>query len=135
MYSGRKYGPCIERVYVHYPEGGNQPPLFGKVVFVASSIPAIVLGGKDEAKFSIESKTLWCKRYETRKARSRVSASASRRWWRNWDVNEEGLVWFCFKCELLPLNVFWSAFLSEVESLFMVWNEREDETCQFLLLK
>ncbi|KAG6597035.1 uncharacterized protein LOC111449194 [Cucurbita moschata] len=68
----RNYGSCIERVYVHYPDGGTQLPLFGKVVFVASSIPAIILGGKDEAKFSIESKTLWCKRYEARKTRFRV---------------------------------------------------------------
>uniref|UniRef100_A0A0A0L3N4 Uncharacterized protein n=1 Tax=Cucumis sativus TaxID=3659 RepID=A0A0A0L3N4_CUCSA len=67
------------RVYVHYPEGGKQLPLFGKVVFVASSIPAIVLGGKEEAKFSIDTKTMWCKKFESRKARSRASAPASRR--------------------------------------------------------
>ncbi|XP_022979539.1 uncharacterized protein LOC111479214 [Cucurbita maxima] len=68
----RQFGACIERVYVHYREGGKEPPLFGKVVFVASSIPAIILEGKDEAKFCIESRTMWCKRYEARKARYRL---------------------------------------------------------------
>ncbi|CAK9319211.1 unnamed protein product [Citrullus colocynthis] len=75
----RKYGACIERVYVHYPDGGKQPPLFGKVVFVASSIPAVILEGKEEAKFFIDSKTMWCKKFEARKARTRASAPASQR--------------------------------------------------------
>ncbi|KAJ4827624.1 hypothetical protein Tsubulata_008240 [Turnera subulata] len=65
----RKYGVHVERVYVHWPEPRNRrvPPLFGKVVFDASSIPAIILNGKSEAKFWVDGRPLWCKRFDPRK--------------------------------------------------------------------
>ncbi|CAK7347805.1 unnamed protein product [Dovyalis caffra] len=63
------YGSCVERVYVHgaQPKYQKVPPLFGKVVFTASYIPAIILNGRTEAKFWVDSKPLWCKRFEPKK--------------------------------------------------------------------
>ncbi|KAJ6722655.1 hypothetical protein OIU74_007284 [Salix koriyanagi] len=60
------YGSCVERVYVHRPEPKDQnlTPLFGKVVFTASYIPAMILDGKTEAKFWVDAKPLWGKRFE-----------------------------------------------------------------------
>ncbi|KAB5526897.1 hypothetical protein DKX38_020744 [Salix brachista] len=57
------YGSCVERVYVHRPEPKDQnlPPLFGKVIFTASYIPAMILNGKTEAKFWVDAKPLWGK--------------------------------------------------------------------------
>ncbi|KAJ6320620.1 hypothetical protein OIU77_010103 [Salix suchowensis] len=63
------YGSCVERVYVHRPEPKDQnlPPLFGKVIFTASYIPAMILDGKTEAKFWVDAKPLWGKRFEPKK--------------------------------------------------------------------
>ncbi|KAG6749303.1 hypothetical protein D5086_025703 [Populus alba] len=63
------YGSCVERVYVHWPEPKDQgaPPLFGKVVFTASYIPAMILNGKTEAKFWVDAKPLWGKRFKPKK--------------------------------------------------------------------
>ncbi|WCJ22971.1 hypothetical protein M5689_005027 [Euphorbia peplus] len=96
----RLYGECIERVYVHWlakktedkqtpvnprtehrhtpmnprtehkhPPPPN-PPLFGKLIFKTSFVPALILGGEREAKFFIGRKPLWCKRFDDKKKRS-----------------------------------------------------------------
>ncbi|KAG6630581.1 uncharacterized protein LOC122292165 [Carya illinoinensis] len=57
----RKYGQCVERVYVH------SPAHFGKVVFETRSIPAIVMGKLEQAKFNVDSKPLWCKWFDPMK--------------------------------------------------------------------
>ncbi|EEF50288.1 uncharacterized protein LOC8265814 [Ricinus communis] len=66
-----KYGPsCVERVYVHWPDprsGRKEPPLFGKVVFKAFYIPVVILNGKKEAKFWVDKRPLWCKRFDPKK--------------------------------------------------------------------
>ncbi|KAJ0110823.1 hypothetical protein Patl1_00147 [Pistacia atlantica] len=64
-----KYGPCVERVYVHspVPRNMNAPPLFGKVVFKVSYIPAAILSGHKQTKFTVDGKPLWCKKFEAKK--------------------------------------------------------------------
>ncbi|WCJ22973.1 hypothetical protein M5689_005029 [Euphorbia peplus] len=87
----RKYGECVERVYVHWSNKKTEirhtpasrtndrhtpansappnPALFGKVVFKTSSVPALILGGDKEAKFFVDTKPLWCKRFDDKKKR------------------------------------------------------------------
>ncbi|KAF5446159.1 hypothetical protein F2P56_031809 [Juglans regia] len=62
----RKYGQCVEWVYVHSPDP-KKPALFGKVVFETSSIPAIVMGKLEQAKFNVDAKPLWCKWFDLKK--------------------------------------------------------------------
>ncbi|KAF2309953.1 hypothetical protein GH714_005772 [Hevea brasiliensis] len=60
-----KYGPCVERVYVHWPcprRRNRRSALFGKVVFKAFCVAFVILSGKNEAKFKVDGKPLWCKR-------------------------------------------------------------------------
>ncbi|XP_057980551.1 uncharacterized protein LOC131166219 [Malania oleifera] len=57
----QKYGGCVERVYVH------RPALFGKVVFTNSVLPLLVLNGHDNAKFIINGRTVWCKKFQLHK--------------------------------------------------------------------
>ncbi|KAI9180458.1 hypothetical protein LWI28_004958 [Acer negundo] len=46
--------PYVERVYVHRPEPMiHRPPLFGKIVFKAPSIPIRVLNGEEQTKFMV----------------------------------------------------------------------------------
>ncbi|XP_044502378.1 uncharacterized protein LOC123223303 [Mangifera indica] len=64
-----KYGPCVERVYVHWPVPRTvnaPPPLFGKVVFKMSSIPIWILNGHEQTKFKVDGKPLWCKKFEAK---------------------------------------------------------------------
>ncbi|KAJ8747050.1 hypothetical protein K2173_011345 [Erythroxylum novogranatense] len=65
----QKFGACIERVYVHWENRTDEkmPPLFGKVVFDASYVPASILKGEKEAKFMVEGKPLWCKEFVQKK--------------------------------------------------------------------
>lgn len=61
----RRYGPCVERVYVHQPEEEGEAALFGKVVFKGSVIPAAVMMGHRQAvKFLVDKKPLWCKKFQ-----------------------------------------------------------------------
>ncbi|KAK9274415.1 hypothetical protein L1049_019229 [Liquidambar formosana] len=63
----QKYGPCVERVYVHRPAGGwRNPPLFGKVVFNKCSIPAFILNGHNQTRFVVNGRALWCKKFTPR---------------------------------------------------------------------
>uniref|UniRef100_A0A2C9WPK8 RRM domain-containing protein n=1 Tax=Manihot esculenta TaxID=3983 RepID=A0A2C9WPK8_MANES len=66
-----KHGPCVERVYVHRPydprNESNEPPLFGKIVFKTYSVAAMILNGRNEAKFWVDGKPLWCKRFNPEK--------------------------------------------------------------------
>ncbi|GLT51585.1 hypothetical protein SLA2020_249850 [Shorea laevis] len=67
-----KFGPCVERVYVHWPQPKTRsiPALFGKVVFTTSCIPAMILGGDSNIKFTVDGKPLWCKKFEPKHKRS-----------------------------------------------------------------
>ncbi|KAL5794951.1 hypothetical protein ACOSP7_003545 [Xanthoceras sorbifolium] len=61
------FGPCVERVYVHWPDQEKyrkHPPLFGKILFKFSSIPLGILAGKNKKKFSVDGKPLWCKKFD-----------------------------------------------------------------------
>ncbi|KDP28840.1 hypothetical protein JCGZ_14611 [Jatropha curcas] len=72
----QKYGPFVERVYVHWPNpknGKKTSPLFGKVVFRASFIPILILNGQNEVKFWVDAKPLWCKRFDPEKKNRRNS--------------------------------------------------------------
>ncbi|KAK4848492.1 hypothetical protein QYF36_013742 [Acer negundo] len=58
------YRPYVERMYVHRPEPMiHRPPLFGKIVFKASSIPIRVLNGEEQTKSMVDGKPLWCKKF------------------------------------------------------------------------
>ena len=65
----RKYGPCVERVYIHRPNP-DVVALFGKVVFNTSSIPTFIMGRLLQSKFTVEGKPLWCKRFDLSKKRN-----------------------------------------------------------------
>ena len=65
----RKYGPCVERVYIHRPNP-DVAALFGKVVFNTSSIPTFIMGRLLQSKFTVEGKPLWCKRFDLSKKRN-----------------------------------------------------------------
>ncbi|KAL6311492.1 hypothetical protein AAG906_022926 [Vitis piasezkii] len=56
----KKYGDCIERVGVQSKAQDKGPPLFG-----------MILGGTNDAKFTINGRTLWCKKYQARKNQRR----------------------------------------------------------------
>lgn len=63
----RKYGDCIQKIDVKFKARDKRPPLFGTMVFKSSIIPRMILGGNNEAKFTINGRTLWCKKYQARK--------------------------------------------------------------------
>lgn len=65
----RRFGSCVERVYVHCPHPWEDP-LFGKVVFNSVLMPAIVLRGQGQVKFKIDRRPLWCKRFDRGKRRN-----------------------------------------------------------------
>nr|POE83583.1 hypothetical protein CFP56_65733 [Quercus suber] len=62
----RKYGPCVERVYVHKPDP-NAPALFGKIVFNTALVTTMIMSTLHQAKFNVEGKPLWCKRFDLSK--------------------------------------------------------------------
>ncbi|XWS45848.1 hypothetical protein CRYUN_Cryun14cG0014600 [Craigia yunnanensis] len=67
-----KYGDCLERVYVHWPQRKNYrdivTPQFGKVIFKESLIPLTITDcGKKQCKFMIDGKPLWCKKFDSNK--------------------------------------------------------------------
>jgi hypothetical protein len=49
----RKYGPYVERVYIHRPDP-DVAALFGKVVFNTSSIPTFIMGRLLQSKFIVK---------------------------------------------------------------------------------
>ena len=71
MVYDRKYGDCIERVDVQSKALDKGPPLFGTMVFKSSAMPGMILRGKNDAKFTINGSTLWCKKYQARKNQRR----------------------------------------------------------------
>ncbi|CAN0865308.1 hypothetical protein LINGRAHAP2_LOCUS9197 [Linum grandiflorum] len=64
----RRFGPCVERVYVH------APPLFGKIHFSASYVPALILNGEDEVRLTIDGRYVSCKRFAENRRKNRTSA-------------------------------------------------------------
>ncbi|KAL8152044.1 hypothetical protein V2J09_021852 [Rumex salicifolius] len=60
----RKYGECIEKIYLHYGDTHSYHPLFGRVVFNKRSTPLVILGGGKQVHFTIEGKNLCCKEYK-----------------------------------------------------------------------
>ncbi|KAB1225222.1 hypothetical protein CJ030_MR1G025745 [Morella rubra] len=61
-----KYGACVERAYVHRPNP-NAPALFGKVVFNSCWMPTAIMDKREQTKFSVDGKPLWCKRFVVEK--------------------------------------------------------------------
>ncbi|GAB4837743.1 hypothetical protein Ancab_002612, partial [Ancistrocladus abbreviatus] len=60
----------VQTVYINYSDT-TKPPLHGKVLFSHSFIPALILGGQEEARFLVYGRTLSCKKYRTKKDRNR----------------------------------------------------------------
>lgn len=62
--SNRVFGLCVESVYIHYYEPYlEKPPLFGKIVFYRRSTVWLVLQFQEEARYIINRRCLWCKKY------------------------------------------------------------------------
>lgn len=61
------YGDCVEKVDVNWAETRRGPPLFGRVVFTKSSVPALIVNNKEHAKFLVHGRPLWCKKYQPKK--------------------------------------------------------------------
>ncbi|CAN6704886.1 unnamed protein product [Malus baccata var. baccata] len=61
-YFSRKFGDFIESVFMQEVTGDDQPLYARLVVRSASSIP-VVLNGKSKAKFSINGKHVWARKY------------------------------------------------------------------------
>ncbi|XVE76880.1 hypothetical protein DITRI_Ditri13aG0015900 [Diplodiscus trichospermus] len=66
----RAYGDCLEKIYVYKPPASDAPwkPSFGMVVFKGCLIPMVIIEcGKKQAKFKVDGKDLWCKKFEWNK--------------------------------------------------------------------
>ncbi|XP_010544583.1 PREDICTED: uncharacterized protein LOC104817197 [Tarenaya hassleriana] len=78
----RKYGACVERVYVHRTrtvEGGRRkkPPLFGKVTFKWPFMVQMVMSGEDKVCFRIDGRPLWCKSFDPSRLHHSSSSPSS----------------------------------------------------------
>ncbi|KAL7203858.1 hypothetical protein ACSBR2_017003 [Camellia fascicularis] len=56
-----EFGQYVEKIYIHKPR--DSVPLFGKITFKASFVPAAILNGQDEVRFTVFGRTIWCKKY------------------------------------------------------------------------
>ena len=64
----RKYGNCVEKIALR-SKGPEETPQFGQVVFKKSTLPLLILNGKDEVRFVIDQRSFWCKKYQDRNTR------------------------------------------------------------------
>ncbi|KAF8403067.1 hypothetical protein HHK36_011161 [Tetracentron sinense] len=58
----RKYGDCIETIYMQ-EVAANAQALFARLVIRQASTIAVILNGKDKKKFVIDGKHVWARRY------------------------------------------------------------------------
>ncbi|KAF8403068.1 hypothetical protein HHK36_011162 [Tetracentron sinense] len=65
----RKYGDCIETIYMQEVDE-NVQALYARLVIREASTIATILKGKDKVKFVINGKHVWARRYVPKKQRS-----------------------------------------------------------------
>ncbi|KDP46151.1 hypothetical protein JCGZ_06662 [Jatropha curcas] len=68
----RKYGDCIEAIHMQEVLGEDQP-LYARLVVYSPTIIHVVLEGKNKAKFSINGKHVWARKYVRKNPRSSLS--------------------------------------------------------------
>ncbi|KAF5952861.1 hypothetical protein HYC85_010805 [Camellia sinensis] len=61
FFSCMEFGRYVEKIYIHKPR--DSVPLFGKITFKASFVPAAILNGRDQVRFTVFGRTIWCKKY------------------------------------------------------------------------
>lgn len=91
----RKYGPCVERVYVHKPDP-NAPALFGKIVFNTALVTTIIMNTLHQAKFNVDGKPLWCKRFDLSKKHG-----GEQKWFY---IMPSCLIWDCTPLSVMVLD-------------------------------
>ncbi|OVA18220.1 hypothetical protein BVC80_1835g650 [Macleaya cordata] len=62
----RRYGDCIENIYMQQKEG-NKQPLHARVVFYSASKISEVLEGNERVKFTINGRHIFARRYESKR--------------------------------------------------------------------
>ncbi|KAG5565438.1 hypothetical protein RHGRI_001355 [Rhododendron griersonianum] len=58
----RGFGAYVEKIDIHQPRDIDYP-LFGKITFKLSCVPALILNGEEKVKYCIDGRTVWCKKY------------------------------------------------------------------------
>ena len=91
----RKYGPCVERVYVHKPDP-NAPALFGKIVFNTALVTTVIMNTLHQAKFNVDGKPLWCKRFDLSKKHG-----GEQKWFY---IMPSCLIWDCTPLSVIVLD-------------------------------
>ncbi|EEF38483.1 uncharacterized protein LOC8263380 [Ricinus communis] len=59
----RKYGDCIETIYMQEVLVGDHQPLYARLIVRSPTLIEVVLEGKSKAKFSINGKHVWARKY------------------------------------------------------------------------
>ncbi|KAF5748423.1 hypothetical protein HS088_TW04G00377 [Tripterygium wilfordii] len=70
------YGECIEALYMQEAKN-NEQALFARIVFNNSSIIDMILEGVDKAKFTINGKHVWARKFVPKRPRASVNTSQS----------------------------------------------------------
>lgn len=70
------FGDCIESLHVQEVQSGEQS-LFARIVFRSLATIGMILNGNEKAKFIVNGKHVWARRYEPRRQRSSSSSSSS----------------------------------------------------------
>ncbi|KAF2318605.1 hypothetical protein GH714_009323 [Hevea brasiliensis] len=65
----RKYGDCIDAIRMQEVLGDHGQPLYARLVVLSPSIIGVILEGKNKAKFSINGKHVWARKYVRRNQR------------------------------------------------------------------
>ncbi|KAG5565439.1 hypothetical protein RHGRI_001355 [Rhododendron griersonianum] len=62
FFMARGFGAYVEKIDIHQPRDIDYP-LFGKITFKLSCVPALILNGEEKVKYCIDGRTVWCKKY------------------------------------------------------------------------
>ncbi|OVA18129.1 hypothetical protein BVC80_1835g542 [Macleaya cordata] len=62
----RRYGECVENIYMQQMEG-NEQPLFARLVLYSASKISEILAGKQRVKFTINGRHIFVRRYESKR--------------------------------------------------------------------
>ncbi|CBI27811.3 hypothetical protein AAG906_009614 [Vitis piasezkii] len=65
---GRSYGDCIESLYMQEVEA-NEQSLFARIVFHSASTIEMILNGMGKAKFTINAKHVWARKFVPKRAK------------------------------------------------------------------
>ncbi|KAI9078453.1 hypothetical protein K1719_039549 [Acacia pycnantha] len=64
LFFTQRFGRCIEKLNFQRPQKNEDALIFGKVVFHFSTIPTSILGKENHIMLAVNSKSLWCLRFD-----------------------------------------------------------------------